>query len=209
MNIIRDNVKLIILIGLLCCKVSQQTNTDSPVSQHDVADKKMDTLITERTFDDNDKTGVKLAIEPTLKGQEDNQTKEGIEKGKVPAIDNKQKRINNETTKVTMNIDKLSHEESLYIIGTKSKAQNNYNDDFDDPEELKIGTYFLIILTGAATLFMLFKLYRMRLTRAERKYGVQGNRSAQELTPLPMSNDNGCSDEEDHTLFDRHQIRIL
>lgn len=53
----------------------------------------------------------------------------------------------------------------------------------------------------------------LRLSRAERKYGVQGDRANQELTPLPMAIEdvNSDEDDEDHTLFEvnRQSIRIL
>lgn len=56
-------------------------------------------------------------------------------------------------------------------------------------------------------------LSSLRLSRAERKYGVQGDRANQELTPLPMAIEdvNSDEDDEDHTLFEvnRQSIRIL
>ncbi|XP_065367418.1 uncharacterized protein LOC135960124 [Calliphora vicina] len=84
--------------------------------------------------------------------------------------------------------------------------------DADDiSESLKTGFYFFLILSLGAIVFIIFKIYRLRLSRAERKYGVQGDRSTQELTPLPISIEDGHSDDEDQTLFEvqRQNIRIL
>ncbi|KAM7343490.1 uncharacterized protein ACRADG_010490 [Cochliomyia hominivorax] len=85
------------------------------------------------------------------------------------------------------------------------------NDADDMADSLKTGFYFFLILSSAAIVFILFKIYRLRLSRAERKYGVQGDRSTQELTPLPISIEDGHSDDEDETLFEvqRQNIRIL
>ncbi|KAL9918358.1 uncharacterized protein ACN427_000723 [Glossina fuscipes fuscipes] len=81
----------------------------------------------------------------------------------------------------------------------------------DISNSLKAGFYFFLALSSSAVIFILYKVYRLRLSRAERKYGVQGDRSTQELTPLPMAIDDGHSDDEDQTLFDvqRQQLRIL
>uniref|UniRef100_A0A1L8D6Q6 Protein with signal anchor n=2 Tax=Nyssomyia neivai TaxID=330878 RepID=A0A1L8D6Q6_9DIPT len=52
--------------------------------------------------------------------------------------------------------------------------------------------------------FIIFRSYRLRTSRAERRYGVQGNRNTQELTPLPMAVDEDSADDE-QTLFDASQ----
>ncbi|XP_022229383.2 uncharacterized protein LOC111078820 [Drosophila obscura] len=62
--------------------------------------------------------------------------------------------------------------------------------------------YVLVAITSSAILLLVLRVYRMRLTRAERKYGVQGDRANQELTPLPMAIEDVNSDEEDHTVFE-------
>ncbi|XP_055689841.1 membrane protein FAM174A [Lutzomyia longipalpis] len=49
--------------------------------------------------------------------------------------------------------------------------------------------------------FIIFRSYRLRTSRAERRYGVLGNRNTQELTPLPMAVDEDSADDE-QTLFD-------
>ncbi|KAH8372218.1 hypothetical protein KR093_010600 [Drosophila rubida] len=72
--------------------------------------------------------------------------------------------------------------------------------------------YVLVAITSSAILLLIARVYRLRLSRAERKYGVQGDRANQELTPLPMAIEDVNSDEdEDHTLFEvnRQSIRIL
>ncbi|XP_039486980.1 uncharacterized protein LOC120448840 isoform X1 [Drosophila santomea] len=71
--------------------------------------------------------------------------------------------------------------------------------------------YILVGITSTAILLLIMRVYRLRLSRAERKYGVQGDRANQELTPLPMAIEDVNSDEEDHTLFEvnRQNIRIL
>ena len=48
---------------------------------------------------------------------------------------------------------------------------------------------------------------RLRGSLAERRYGVHGDRGAQELTPLPMAIEDEDSDTEDHTVFDINSIR--
>ncbi|XP_005177648.1 uncharacterized protein LOC101894018 [Musca domestica] len=83
------------------------------------------------------------------------------------------------------------------------------NEEISD--SLKTGFYFFAALSLSAILFIIFKIYRLRLSRAERKYGVQGDRSTQELTPLPIGIEDGHSDDEDQTVFEinRQNIRIL
>ncbi|XP_073846932.1 uncharacterized protein [Musca autumnalis] len=84
-------------------------------------------------------------------------------------------------------------------------------DNEEISDSLKTGFYFFAALSLSAILFLVFKVYRLRLSRAERKYGVQGDRSTQELTPLPISIEDGHSDDEDQTVFEinRQNIRIL
>ncbi|KAH8407575.1 hypothetical protein KR222_007445 [Zaprionus bogoriensis] len=88
------------------------------------------------------------------------------------------------------------------------KAQG---DDF--PETYVAVFYVLVGITSMAILLLIVRVYRLRLSRAERKYGVQGDRANQELTPLPMAIEdvNSDEDDEDHTLFEvnRQSIRIL
>uniref|UniRef100_A0A1B0FF01 Uncharacterized protein n=1 Tax=Glossina morsitans morsitans TaxID=37546 RepID=A0A1B0FF01_GLOMM len=94
-------------------------------------------------------------------------------------------------------------------ISSHQESIMKQNEDISD--SLKAGFYFFLALSSSAVIFILYKVYRLRLSRAERKYGVQGDRSTQELTPLPMAIDDGHSDDEDQTLFDvqRQQLRIL
>ncbi|KAI8127265.1 hypothetical protein FF38_11545 [Lucilia cuprina] len=121
------------------------------------------------------------------------------------------------------------HTEKLVIIDEKSVIETSgkaleqqpppqpvdeeftLNDSDDISDSLKTGFYFFLILSSGAIVFIVFKIYRLRLSRAERKYGVQGDRSTQELTPLPISIEDGHSDDEDQTLFEvqRQNIRIL
>lgn len=50
---------------------------------------------------------------------------------------------------------------------------------------------------------------RLRSHRAERRYGVQGDKSAQELTHLPTAMEEDESElEEDETLFDINKTRV-
>ncbi|XP_017025151.1 uncharacterized protein [Drosophila kikkawai] len=66
--------------------------------------------------------------------------------------------------------------------------------------------YIVVGITSTAILLFVMRVYRLRLSRAERKYGVQGDRANQELTPLPMAIEDVNSDEEDHTLFELVQV---
>ncbi|TMW54539.1 hypothetical protein DOY81_000333 [Sarcophaga bullata] len=93
------------------------------------------------------------------------------------------------------------HEEEKYLT----------NGEGDISDSLKTGFYFFLILSSGAVFFIMFKIYRLRLSRAERRYGVQGDRTTQELTPLPTSIEDGHSDDEDQTVFEvqRQNIRIL
>lgn len=50
---------------------------------------------------------------------------------------------------------------------------------------------------------------RLRSHRAERRYGVQGDKSAQELTHLPTAIEEDESElEDDETLFDINKTRV-
>lgn len=51
---------------------------------------------------------------------------------------------------------------------------------------------------------------RLRAHRAERKYGVQGDKAAQELTHLPsaMVDEDESELEDDETLFDINKTRV-
>ncbi|SPP75563.1 uncharacterized protein LOC117582123 isoform X1 [Drosophila guanche] len=86
---------------------------------------------------------------------------------------------------------------------------SSMGNDVDFPGQAVV--YVLVAITSSAILLLVLRVYRMRLTRAERKYGVQGDRANQELTPLPMAIEDVNSDEEDHTVFEvnRQNIRIL
>ncbi|KAH8297285.1 hypothetical protein KR044_010071 [Drosophila immigrans] len=89
---------------------------------------------------------------------------------------------------------------------------NPKNDDMDFADSFTPVYYVLVAITSSAILLLVARVYRLRLSRAERKYGVQGDRANQELTPLPMAIEDVNSDEdEDHTLFEvnRQSIRIL
>ncbi|XP_064547876.1 uncharacterized protein LOC135434973 [Drosophila montana] len=89
---------------------------------------------------------------------------------------------------------------------------SNMNDNTDFPDTYAAVFYILVGITSSAILVLVVRVYRLRLSRAERKYGVQGDRANQELTPLPMAIEDVNSDEEeDHTLFEvnRQSIRIL
>lgn len=91
---------------------------------------------------------------------------------------------------------------------TKIVFQSYPNGEMDIPDSFKMGFYFFIGLSITGILFILIKINRMRLSRAERKYGVHGDRSTQELTPLPIAIEDD-SDNEDHTVFDiNRQIRV-
>ncbi|EDV59618.1 uncharacterized protein Dere_GG10702, isoform A [Drosophila erecta] len=76
--------------------------------------------------------------------------------------------------------------------------------DVDFPGQAVV--YILVGITSTAILLLIMRVYRLRLSRAERKYGVQGDRANQELTPLPMAIEDVNSDEEDHTLFELVQV---
>ncbi|XP_020806789.1 uncharacterized protein LOC110182945 isoform X1 [Drosophila serrata] len=86
---------------------------------------------------------------------------------------------------------------------------SHMNSDDDSPGQAVV--YIVVGITSTAILLLVMRVYRLRLSRAERKYGVQGDRANQELTPLPMAIEDVNSDEEDHTLFEvnRQNIRIL
>ncbi|EDW01192.1 membrane protein FAM174A [Drosophila grimshawi] len=84
--------------------------------------------------------------------------------------------------------------------------------DDEFPDSFAAVFYVMVGLTSSAILLLVVRIYRLRLSRAERKYGVQGDRANQELTPLPMAIEDVNSDEdEDQTLFEvnRQSIRIL
>ncbi|XP_030369020.1 uncharacterized protein LOC115620041 isoform X2 [Scaptodrosophila lebanonensis] len=83
---------------------------------------------------------------------------------------------------------------------------NLLNDNMDFPETYTAVFYIMVGITSSAILILVLRVYRLRLSRAERKYGVQGDRANQELTPLPMAIEDVNSDEEDHTLFELVQI---
>ncbi|XP_062135993.1 uncharacterized protein LOC133845531 [Drosophila sulfurigaster albostrigata] len=98
-------------------------------------------------------------------------------------------------------------DENVHIERSKTKG-----DDMDFADSFTPVYYVLVGITSSAILLLIARVYRLRLSRAERKYGVQGDRANQELTPLPMAIEDVNSDEdEDHTLFEvnRQSIRIL
>ncbi|XP_018795755.1 PREDICTED: uncharacterized protein LOC108973153 [Bactrocera latifrons] len=105
--------------------------------------------------------------------------------------------------------ERFSHvvEETKY----KTKDANLDYEDDDLPGSYITGFYIFIGLSMCAMLFIVVRVYRLRLSRAERRYGVQGDRSTHELVPLPVSIEDNNSEDEDHTLFEvnRQQIRIL
>ncbi|XP_001361478.1 uncharacterized protein [Drosophila pseudoobscura] len=103
---------------------------------------------------------------------------------------------------------KLSPSSSLPVEDVRIEHSSMGN-EMDFPGQAVV--YVLVAITSSAIFLLVLRVYRMRLTRAERKYGVQGDRANQELTPLPMAIEDVNSDEEDHTVFEvnRQNIRIL
>ncbi|XP_017149906.2 uncharacterized protein LOC108160418 [Drosophila miranda] len=103
---------------------------------------------------------------------------------------------------------KLSPSSSLPVEDVRIELCSMGN-EMDVPGQAVV--YVLVAITSSAIFLLVLRVYRMRLTRAERKYGVQGDRANQELTPLPMAIEDVNSDEEDHTVFEvnRQNIRIL
>lgn len=73
-----------------------------------------------------------------------------------------------------------------------------------DGESLQTALLAFVALGILLVFFIVFRSYRLRTSRAERRYGVLGDRSAQELTPLPMATeeDEEESGEDEQTLFD-------
>ncbi|XP_037714756.1 translation initiation factor IF-2 isoform X2 [Drosophila subpulchrella] len=95
------------------------------------------------------------------------------------------------------------------VHGTGSLSEDDVHvehrtPDMDFPGQAVV--YILVGITSTAILLLVMRVYRLRLSRAERKYGVQGDRANQELTPLPMAIEDVNSDEEDHTLFELVQV---
>uniref|UniRef100_B4MQZ6 GK21352 n=2 Tax=Drosophila willistoni TaxID=7260 RepID=B4MQZ6_DROWI len=88
-------------------------------------------------------------------------------------------------------------------------GQSAFNEELDIPGQAFF--YVLVGITTTAIILLVVRVYGLRLSRAERKYGVQGDRANEELTPLPMAIEDVNSDEEDHTVFEvnRQNIRIL
>ncbi|XP_055917598.1 uncharacterized protein LOC129949902 [Eupeodes corollae] len=109
----------------------------------------------------------------------------------------------------SINITKNSFQAKAYDDTSDTKMIfQPYPNEGDIPESFKMGFYFFIGLSTVGILFILIKINRMRLSRAERKYGVHGDRTTQELTPLPMAIEDD-SENEDHTVFDiNRQIRV-
>ncbi|KAM8713020.1 hypothetical protein ACLKA7_013351 [Drosophila subpalustris] len=102
--------------------------------------------------------------------------------------------------------DVMPVEDNVHIEHSKPNSDNDFSDSFTPVY------YILVAISSSAILLLVARVYRLRLSRAERKYGVQGDRANQELTPLPMAIEDVNSDEdEDHTLFEvnRQSIRIL
>ncbi|KAH8319570.1 hypothetical protein KR074_000534 [Drosophila pseudoananassae] len=95
------------------------------------------------------------------------------------------------------------------IMPEEGVEQSRLAPEMDFPGQAVV--YLLVGVTSSAILLLVLRVYRLRLSRAERKYGVHGDRANQELTPLPMAIEDVNSDEEDHTLFEvnRQNIRIL
>ncbi|XP_033248229.1 uncharacterized protein LOC117188448 isoform X2 [Drosophila miranda] len=94
---------------------------------------------------------------------------------------------------------KLSPSSSLPVEDVRIEHSSMGN-EMDFPGQAVV--YVLVAITSSAIFLLVLRVYRMRLTRAERKYGVQGDRANQELTPLPMAIEDVNSDEEDHTVFE-------
>ncbi|XP_055380167.1 uncharacterized protein LOC129611201 [Condylostylus longicornis] len=80
-------------------------------------------------------------------------------------------------------------------------TKNIYTSQDEMPDSFKTGFYILMSVGLVGLSFIIYKAFKLRMTRAERKYGVQGDRNAQELTPLPTSIDED-SDTEDQTIFE-------
>lgn len=119
-------------------------------------------------------------------------------------ISTKYKKNGSQNFKNNITQQNISQQESE----TKHILQPNPNEKMEIPESFKMGFYFFIGLSITGIFFILIKIHRMRFSRAERKYGVHGDKTTQELTPLPMSIEDD-SDNEDHTVFDiNRQIRV-
>ncbi|GAB0097518.1 hypothetical protein DMENIID0001_131610 [Sergentomyia squamirostris] len=56
--------------------------------------------------------------------------------------------------------------------------------------------------------FIVFRSFRLRTSRAERRYGVQGDRNTQELTPLPMAAEEDEDSGDEQILFDASHNRL-
>ncbi|XP_017838382.1 kinesin-related protein 7 [Drosophila busckii] len=116
---------------------------------------------------------------------------------------------------------KTATTEDVVVISERSQPKlpvedvqiehSKLNNNAGLPETYTSLFYMFVGISSIALLYLVLRLYRLRLSRAERKYGVQGDRANQELTPLPMAiEDVNSDDEEDHTLFEvRQSIRIL
>ncbi|XP_068146014.1 uncharacterized protein [Drosophila tropicalis] len=83
-------------------------------------------------------------------------------------------------------------------------GQSAFNEEMDIPGQAFF--YVLVGITTTAIVLLVVRVYGLRLSRAERKYGVQGDRANEELTPLPMAIEDVNSDEEDHTVFELNQV---
>ncbi|XP_017145254.1 uncharacterized protein LOC108157627 [Drosophila miranda] len=94
---------------------------------------------------------------------------------------------------------KLSPSSSLPVEDARIEHSSMGN-EMDFPGQAVV--YVLVAITSSAIFLLVLRVYQMRLTRAERKYGVQGDRTNQELTSLPMAIEDVNSDEEDHIVFE-------
>ncbi|XP_013116500.1 uncharacterized protein LOC106093880 [Stomoxys calcitrans] len=158
-----------------------KTNSDSKVENE-----KIKPIVTPEQHDEKPKE--EIATQPKDKNETDQKSPH------VSANDNKS------SPKPLPSDSHIYHQEEVIMQS---------NEEISD--SLKTGFYFFVALSLSAILFIVFKVYRLRLSRAERKYGVQGDRTTQELTPLPIGIEDGHSDDEDQTVFEvnRQNIRIL
>ncbi|XP_075167337.1 uncharacterized protein LOC142239436 [Haematobia irritans] len=182
-------------------------------------------ITTTQTTIGSDDTG-KKTVKKDL--EKENQS---LETTSMPHIDNKphienasSSNIGSDTKEINKkpdeNITKISatdKKENAVVPSTVPASHFFHQDEVimqsneEISDSLKTGFYFFVALSLSAVLFIIFKVYRLRLSRAERKYGVQGDRTTQELTPLPIGIEDGHSEDEDQTVFElnRQNIRIL
>ncbi|XP_017491116.1 PREDICTED: uncharacterized protein LOC108379283 [Rhagoletis zephyria] len=160
--------------------------------------------------DKNSKQAVEMAEKTTA-------AKQNANEGAVNQATTKRTHAANQQKQSPYQSEQRTIKPLEHWVNTVEESQHNLKEvhlDYDDedlPDSYITGFYIFLGLSIGAMLFIFIKVYRLRLSRAERKYGVQGDRSTQELVPLPVSIEDGVSEDEDQTLFEvnRQQIRIL